>query len=142
MAWLGDTEKCDYIKENSFNRNSKFRCVFGAATLEKRKPRKKKPSSKDDDSEELKRKYGRPISKEGCTAEGGSWVEFLSYLEVLKDVTSYSACAAAQKKDKRNKISWNKLRVRILNMFNEVRRSDLNKRQIPFKSSLARSNKT
>ena len=90
----------------------------------------------------MKRKYGRPISKEGCTAEGGSWVEFLSYLEVLKDVTSYSACAAAQKKDKRNKISWKKLRVRILNMFNEVRRSDLNKRQIPFKSSLARSNKT
>lgn len=110
VAWLGDTEKCDYIKENSFNRNSKFRCVYGAATLEKRKPRKKKPSSKDDDSDELKRKYGRPISKEGCTAEGGRWVEFLSYLEVLKDVTSYSACAAAQKKDKRNKISWKKLR--------------------------------
>ena len=91
LAWLGDSKKCSFIKDNSFNQNSKWRCVL--------------------DAEGDKRKYGKAISKNDCEDEGGDWVEFLSFLEVLDDVKSERACKAEQRKDKRNKIIWSKLRV-------------------------------
>ena len=38
-------------------------------------------------------------------------MEFISFLEVLEDVTSEAACRAEQNKGTRNKIFWTKLRV-------------------------------
>ena len=63
------------------------------------------------DSEE--RPYGRAINEKDCDDEGGKWVEFKSFLEVLTDVTSESACRAEQRKGTRNKIFWTQLRVRF-----------------------------
>ena len=62
-------------------------------------------------TDEDERAYGRAITESDCEDEGGEWVEFVSFLEVLEDVTSEAACRAEQNKGTRNKIFWTKLRV-------------------------------
>ena len=62
-------------------------------------------------TDEDERAYGRAITSSACEDEGGEWVEFISFLEVLEDVTSEAACRAEQNKGTRNKIFWTKLRV-------------------------------
>eukprot|EP00116_Pleurobrachia_bachei_P001854 sb/3462116/ len=89
-AWLGDVNKCDYIKKNSFNNNAKYRCVLSTESDE--------------------RKYGRSIDEDSCDDEGGEWVKFNSFIEVLTDVTSESDCEKAAEKQGANKIVWDKLR--------------------------------
>eukprot|EP00116_Pleurobrachia_bachei_P009235 sb/3469497/ len=57
------------------------------------------------------RKYGRSITEIDCVAEGGSWVKFNSFLEVLTDITSQEDCESAAASDgSSNSIVWDKLR--------------------------------
>jgi len=79
---------CDLVDKASFNQNSKWECVLGA---------------------DSSRKYGRAISKEACEEEGGSWVEFHSFLEILTSANTEAKCKAAAAKDKRNAMHKNKI---------------------------------
>ncbi|KAL5250968.1 hypothetical protein ACHWQZ_G016634 [Mnemiopsis leidyi] len=89
MAYLtSNTSRCDLIKKGSFNQNGIPRCVVN----------------------EGDRTYGRAITEAACTAEGGTWVTFQSYLEILTSITTEAACNAKAATDKRNKISWISLR--------------------------------
>ena len=56
------------------------------------------------------RTYGKSITEAACDAEGGTWVTFHSYLEILTDITTEAACNTKAAADKRNKISWMSLR--------------------------------
>ena len=59
------------------------------------------------------RGYGRSITEDSCKTEGGSWVKFNSFIEVLSDVKTESDCKKAAKSEGANKIIWEKLRVSV-----------------------------
>ena len=86
-AWLGDSSKCDYITSNSFNQNSKSRCVLSGT-----------------------RSYSKAIDEDACAGEGGKWVQFTSFLELLKEADTETKCNAAKKNDERNTITWGRVR--------------------------------
>ncbi|KAL5260333.1 hypothetical protein ACHWQZ_G010454 [Mnemiopsis leidyi] len=86
-AYLGDSSNCRYVKNNSFNTHAKSRCVL--------------PGARD---------YGKSIHREGCEAEGGNWVAFESYLEVLETVDSEEACNEIAAKNEVNQVVWKPLR--------------------------------
>ena len=88
LAWLGDQSQCQSIKENSYNQNPKYRCVFSG--------------EKD---------HGKEINEDECKSADGSWVEFTSFLEILDGIDNEADCKAASGKDSRNKIIWGKTRV-------------------------------
>ena len=87
VAYLGETDNCADIIKNSFNRHNKHRCVL--------------PGARD---------YGKSINEEGCEAEGGKWVEFESYLEVLEGVKSKEECKKYDAESKSNWVVWRPLR--------------------------------
>ena len=84
-AYLGPG--CGGIVKNSFNDRDKHRCVLNKY-----------------------RDYGRSITKDACEEEGGNWVKFTSYLEVLEDVNNKADCEAKNKASPRNTIVWAPLR--------------------------------
>ena len=86
-AYLGDTSNCRNVNKNSFNSNNKYRCVL--------------PGARD---------YGKSIHEEGCAAEGGKWVSFESYLEVLEKVDTEEACNEVAAQNEVNQVVWRPLR--------------------------------
>ena len=86
-AYLGDKSNCPNVLNNSFNNRRKFRCVLPGA-----------------------RSYGKSIHKAGCLKEGGKWVAFESFLEVLENVNTAAACDKIAAKNEVNNVVWRPLR--------------------------------
>lgn len=90
MAYVsGNSTDCDRVEKGTENQHGKYRCIPPA---------------------ESSRGYDRWITETTCTENGGSWVMFHSFLEVIEAAGDEGECNNYKSKDKRNTITWMSLR--------------------------------